>query len=904
MKLKKVLAIGLSSTMLLSAVPGTVFADEAEIGMEENTEEDSLDVEVTDEEPVSEVDVQEETEDTEQSEAEFVDTSDAPVQDDSEEEALSDSSFSDGETDSIIAQGKLYYDSVIWVLYADGTMEFSGRGGIDVPYSDEFDGYVAPWKDYRENTRKVIIDDGIDSIGEGGLFRGCTNLTEVSIPDTVESYGMYTFADCTSLESITIPAPENGEEPWIVGYLFSGCTNLKNVQLPDNITSICTSMFENCTSLADIQIPSGVTRISSSAFSGCTSLTHINIPSGVTELYDRVFRNCTSLTDIQIPSGVTSIGIGAFEGCTALENVNIPEQITKIENGTFEGCTSLRSIQIPEGVTCIEQHAFENCSSLETVSVPGSVVNIEQWAFYSSGLKSLEIRQGTGETTIGEDAFGNCRQLESIDLAGSVTIIENYAFSWCDALTSIKLGEGLKSIGDWVFDLSDKVTDLELPDSVENIGRYTFGSKFSVTLPAGLKKLDAANVRVVRFKGTEEQWNALLQKCDSWAVESYNSKVKVYFDYAAGEHQHDYIDYVIKQASCKNNTTGERQWKCGLCGEVRETEVIQPEEGHSWIERKNTPATCTGDGHIVYSCYYCGIRKEETIPAKGHTAVTDAGEAATCTNPGKTEGSHCSVCNAVLKEQETIPAKGHTVVTDAAVAATCTKAGKTKGSHCSVCKKVLVAQKAVPAKGHKYSAWKRKTEATVFTAEVQKRTCSGCGRTETRTGQKLRAAAVLSVSSLPLKTQQKTTVLRVTGLAKGDSVASWVSGNPKLIKVSGRANGTCTVMAGTRTGKTTITIKMRSGLRRVVTVYVQKGTVRTQRISGIAKSITMKSKQRAAFCPVITPLTSSERITYRSSNSRVAAVNSRGQITAGAKGTAVITVTSGSKSVRCKVTVK
>ena len=315
MKLKKVLAIGLSSTMLLSAVPGTVFAAEAEIGMEENTEEDSLDVEVTDEEPVSEVDVQEETEDTEQSEAEFVDTSDAPVQDDSEKEALSDSSFSDGETDSIIAQGKLYDDSVIWVLYADGTMEFSGQGEIYVPY--EFDGYVVPWKDYRENIRKVIIDDGIYSIGEGGLFRGCTNLTEVSIPDTVESYGMYAFADCTSLESITIPAPENGEEPWIAGYLFSGCTNLKNVQLPDNMTSIHASMFENC----------------------------------------------TSLTDIQIPSGVTSIGIGAFEGCTALENVNIPEQITKIENGTFEGCTSLRSIQIPEGVTCIEQHAFENCSS-------------------------------------------------------------------------------------------------------------------------------------------------------------------------------------------------------------------------------------------------------------------------------------------------------------------------------------------------------------------------------------------------------------------------------------------------------------------------------------------------------------------------------------------------------------
>ena len=66
---------------------------------------------------------------------------------------------------------------------------------------------------------------------------------------------------------------------------------------------------------------------------------------------------------------------------------------------------------------------------------------------------------------------------------------------------------------------------------------------------------------------------------------------------------------------------------------------------------------------------------QEVFPALGHTEVTDAAVAPTCTETGITEGSHCSVCNTVLKAQEVIPAMGHTEVTDAAVATTCTETG-------------------------------------------------------------------------------------------------------------------------------------------------------------------------------------------------------------------------------------
>ena len=86
-----------------------------------------------------------------------------------------------------------------------------------------------------------------------------------------------------------------------------------------------------------------------------------------------------------------------------------------------------------------------------------------------------------------------------------------------------------------------------------------------------------------------------------------------------------------------------------------------------------------------------------------HTSVTDPAVEPTCTETGKTEGSHCEKCGEVLIAREDLPAKGHTAVTDPAVAATCQKAGKTEGSHCSVCDTVLTAQSDVPAKAHTWS---------------------------------------------------------------------------------------------------------------------------------------------------------------------------------------------------------
>lgn len=358
-----------------------------------------------------------------------------------------------------------------------------------------------------------------------------------------------------------------------------------------------------------------------------------------------------------------------------------------------------------------------------------------------------------------------------------------------------------------------------------------------------------------------------------------------------------------KEATCsKEGYTGDKI--CKDCGKTIESGKTIPKKEHSWDAGKVTKAaTCTEKGIRTYTCQSCGITRTEDIPALGHKAVTDAAVAATCETDGKTEGSHCSVCGTILTAQKTVKATGHDwdegKITKAA---TCEEKG-VKTYTCETCKKTRTEE--FPALVHKFGEWVTTSRADVLSPAKQTRTCTTCGKKEQRNyGSRLRGTMTVNVSSIPLKTRQKTSVLKVTGLARGDSITSWKSSNTKVVKVTGRANGTCRITAGNKTGKAKITITLRSGLQKTVNVSVQKSTVKTKKISGVARTLRLNRKQKATLKPVRSPLTSTEKITYKSSNSKVASVNSKGQITAKKKGTTIIAVKSGKKTVKCKVTVK
>lgn len=156
-------------------------------------------------------------------------------------------------------------------------------------------------------------------------------------------------------------------------------------------------------------------------------------------------------------------------------------------------------------------------------------------------------------------------------------------------------------------------------------------------------------------------------------------------------------------------------------------DINTAEAGHSWNDdyTVDTPATCTAKGSKSIHCKNCDEVKDSTvIKALGHdfTGEWKVTKKATCTEPG-TKERKCSRCDEA--ETDTIPATGHTEVEDAAIAATCTTAGKTAGSHCSVCNAVIKAQEEIPAAGHSWSEW-------ISDGKQEKSTCSICGQKKYR----------------------------------------------------------------------------------------------------------------------------------------------------------------------------
>ena len=303
-------------------------------------------------------------------------------------------------------------------------------------------------------------------------------------------------------------------------------------------------------------------------------------------------------------------------------------------------------------------------------------------------------------------------------------------------------------------------------------------------------------------------------------------------------------------ATCE--TTGKTEGShCSVCGTVLKSQTTIAALGHNWDGGKVTKAaTCTTAGTKTYTCTRCKKTRTETIAATGHKVVKDAAVAATCETAGKTEGSHCSVCNTVIKAQttvaalghswdsgkvtkaatctaagtktytctrckktrtETIAATGHKAVKDAAVAATCETAGKTEGSHCSVCGIVIKAQTTVAALGHSWDGGKITKAATCTTAGTKTYTCTRCKKTRTETiaatGHKaVKDAAVAATCETAGKTEGSHCSVCGTVIKAQTTVAalghSWDGG--KITKAAtcstaGTKTYTCTRCKKTRT---------------------------------------------------------------------------------------------------------
>ncbi len=387
------------------------------------------------------------------------------------------------------------------------------------------------------------------------LFAGCGGTVQEPIEPgetgTTEGLEYYSLPDGTFavsagttlyLSEIIIPETYKGKAvSTILPEAFQNATNLTSITIPDSVTSIGDSAFNGCTGLTSITIPNSVTSIGNSSFSGCTSLTSITIPNSVTSIGDSAFYRCTNLTSITIPNSVTSIGKGAFADCSSLESITLPfvgatkdgtggtnfgyifgtwsystnnDYVpaslktvvitggTSIGNTAFYGCTGLTSITIPDSVTSIGKGAFANCSSLESITLPfvgATKDGTEETHFgyiFSAGYHvpaSLKTVVITGGTSIGDYAFTGCTGLTSITIPEGVTSIGNYAFNGCTGLTSITIPDSVTRIGYSAFEGCTGLTSITIPSSVTRIGNYAFrdcAGLTSITIPKGVTSID------------------------------------------------------------------------------------------------------------------------------------------------------------------------------------------------------------------------------------------------------------------------------------------------------------------------------------------------------------------------------------------------------------------------------
>ena len=184
---------------------------------------------------------------------------------------------------------------------------------------------------------------------------------------------------------------------------------------------------------------------------------------------------------------------------------------------------------------------------------------------------------------------------------------------------------------------------------------------------------------------------------------------------------HSYGNSVVtKQPTCTSEGTAIKT--CTKCN-ATVTETIA-KTSHKYANTVVAP-TCTTDGYTLHKCSVCGTSyKDSTTKATGHSygnsVVT---KQPTCTSEG-TAIKTCTKCNATVTEK--LPAKGHTAVTDKGYPATCTTAGKTDGSHCSVCNTVIKVQTVINATGHKSSGWIVDKTASIGVKGSKHKECTVC----------------------------------------------------------------------------------------------------------------------------------------------------------------------------------
>ena len=346
---------------------------------------------------------------------------------------------------------------------------------------------------------------------EDNEFKGCTNLTSISIPYCVASIGntylSEAFSGCDHLLKVelhcdAIVSCDFGE--WGGGFPDIFGRQVEEYILGDEITGIGMSAFRGAYYMKSIKISDNVTKIGRRAFEWCYGyLRSLTLPNSLREIDDYAFNGCDLLTSINIPANVEKIGEWAFDHCSSLRRVYCyakPIQYTDVYSFPFmSGYYQKATLHVPADMIEAYRKAkgwngFGNIVALE------SVVDGLYYTF-DDNAKTAEIVSTTGDlgvafalpstvnhdettynvTGIGARAFTSCYDLTSVTIPNSISSIGEGAFDNCTGLTSVVLGEGVTSIGAGAFYACTSLPSVVIPSSVTSIGTSVFSACHALT---------------------------------------------------------------------------------------------------------------------------------------------------------------------------------------------------------------------------------------------------------------------------------------------------------------------------------------------------------------------------------------------------------------------------------------
>lgn len=374
--------------------------------------------------------------------------------------------------------------NIRWELSA-GTLTLSGRGEM----RDYTDAHMAPWLDSASAIKRIVVKEGITSIGD---------------------------------------------------LSFYNCDKALFVALPESVTKIGNRAFKNCFSLVGIQLPKSLEAIGEASFEACAALKSLDMPQALRSIGNYAFINCTALSTVSIPQGVTELGRVAFAYCTGLTRAEILCPLTRVPDWTFYGCTALRAVALPQTVTEAGEYAFENCDNLSGIYYDGTAGLLPpEKTGDDVTISPREDFPASGSTT--EPITDDSSKSTTVSTSGNATITTTtetdytYIVDGKDA----SLDEALSAAEDADVSVKseNKITisatlenDAGWDDLADAIGKADAASEDTVTAEVQLPSSTVSGKDLAKIAGKDVTVTVVTPSGSTWQIDAADKRKKDFSD--------------------------------------------------------------------------------------------------------------------------------------------------------------------------------------------------------------------------------------------------------------------------------------------------------------------------------------------------------------------------------------